>query len=193
LRYSNAALSRRSLLKLAGWAAAGTAALAPRAAPAHAASRRRHAAARRHTMGPVGRVSTERSIPATFRALELLDLPPASARDSTRDAAPDGTLLREYELVAVDREIEIAPGMFFPAWTFNGQVPGRRCARPKAIASASRSSTRVAPAHDSFPRLASAGDGRLAAGAPGAAGRRSSTSSTPSRSAAPVSLPRRRR
>jgi len=26
--------------------------------------------------------------------------------------------------VAVDREIEIAPGVFFPAWTFNGQVPG---------------------------------------------------------------------
>jgi FtsP/CotA-like multicopper oxidase with cupredoxin domain len=24
----------------------------------------------------------------------------------------------------VDREIEIAPGVFFPAWTFNGQVPG---------------------------------------------------------------------
>ena len=37
---------------------------------------------------------------------------------------PDGTLLREYEIVAVDREIEIAPGVFFPAWTFNGQVPG---------------------------------------------------------------------
>jgi FtsP/CotA-like multicopper oxidase with cupredoxin domain len=26
--------------------------------------------------------------------------------------------------VAIDREIEIAPGVFFPAWTFNGQVPG---------------------------------------------------------------------
>jgi len=37
---------------------------------------------------------------------------------------PDGTLLREYEIIAVDREIEIAPGVFFPAWTFNGQVPG---------------------------------------------------------------------
>jgi FtsP/CotA-like multicopper oxidase with cupredoxin domain len=35
-----------------------------------------------------------------------------------------GQTLREYELVAVDREIEIAPGVFFPAWTYNGQVPG---------------------------------------------------------------------
>ena len=42
-------------------------------------------------------------------------------RESTRD---DGSLLREYEIFAVDREIEIAPGLVFPAWTFNGQVPG---------------------------------------------------------------------
>jgi len=37
---------------------------------------------------------------------------------------PDGRTLREWEIVAVDREIEIAPGVFFPAWTYNGQVPG---------------------------------------------------------------------
>jgi FtsP/CotA-like multicopper oxidase with cupredoxin domain len=37
---------------------------------------------------------------------------------------PGGQVLREYDLVAVDREIEIAPGVFFPAWTYNGQVPG---------------------------------------------------------------------
>ena len=32
--------------------------------------------------------------------------------------------MREYEFVAVDKEIEIAPGIFFPAWTYNGRVPG---------------------------------------------------------------------
>src|SRR5215207_8797535 len=32
--------------------------------------------------------------------------------------------VREYTLTAVDREIEIAPGVFFPAWTYNGTVPG---------------------------------------------------------------------
>lgn len=37
---------------------------------------------------------------------------------------PDGRTLREYELEAVDREIEVAPGVFYPAWTYNGQVPG---------------------------------------------------------------------
>jgi FtsP/CotA-like multicopper oxidase with cupredoxin domain len=36
----------------------------------------------------------------------------------------DGTVVREWEIVAYDREIEIAPGVFFPAWTYNGQVPG---------------------------------------------------------------------
>lgn len=37
---------------------------------------------------------------------------------------PGGQTLREYQIVAQDREIEIAPGVFFPAWTYNGQVPG---------------------------------------------------------------------
>src|SRR5262245_4266725 len=32
--------------------------------------------------------------------------------------------VREYELRAIDRELEIAPGVFFPAWTYNGTVPG---------------------------------------------------------------------
>jgi manganese oxidase len=36
----------------------------------------------------------------------------------------DGRTLREYDVVALDREIEIAPGVFFPAWTYNGHVPG---------------------------------------------------------------------
>ena len=37
---------------------------------------------------------------------------------------PNGQTLREYTFVAVDKEIEIAPGVFFPAWTYNGRVPG---------------------------------------------------------------------
>ena len=37
---------------------------------------------------------------------------------------PNGQTLREYEIVAFDKEIEIAPGLFFPAWTYNGRVPG---------------------------------------------------------------------
>jgi len=37
---------------------------------------------------------------------------------------PDGRTLREWTVVAADKEIEVAPGVFFPAWTYNGQVPG---------------------------------------------------------------------
>jgi len=36
---------------------------------------------------------------------------------------PDGTRLREFEVTAVDRDIEVARGVKFPAWTFNRQVP----------------------------------------------------------------------
>ena len=36
----------------------------------------------------------------------------------------DPDRVREYTLVATDEEIEIAPGVFFPAWTYNGTVPG---------------------------------------------------------------------
>ena len=35
-----------------------------------------------------------------------------------------GRTVREYEFIALDKEIEVAPGVFFPAWTYNGRVPG---------------------------------------------------------------------
>ena len=35
-----------------------------------------------------------------------------------------GRVLREWEVVALDREIEIAPGVFYPAWTYNNRIPG---------------------------------------------------------------------
>ena len=31
----------------------------------------------------------------------------------------------EYELVAADKDVEIAPGVHFPAWTYNGTIPAR--------------------------------------------------------------------
>ena len=37
---------------------------------------------------------------------------------------PDGRRLRTFEIDAIDKEIEIAPGVMFPAWTYNGRVPG---------------------------------------------------------------------
>jgi len=60
-----------------------------------------------------------------LRAWNFSDLAPAERSRFYRETPrPDGSLLREYEIYAVDREVEIAPGVFFPAWTYNGQVPG---------------------------------------------------------------------
>ena len=42
----------------------------------------------------------------------------------TLSTLPDGRTLRTFEIVAEDKEIEIAPGVMFPAWTYNGRVPG---------------------------------------------------------------------
>lgn len=36
----------------------------------------------------------------------------------------NGAKLREYTVVASDMTLEVAPGVFFNAWAFNGQVPG---------------------------------------------------------------------
>jgi FtsP/CotA-like multicopper oxidase with cupredoxin domain len=35
-----------------------------------------------------------------------------------------GRLLREWTIVAEDKEIEVAPGVKYEAWTYNGRVPG---------------------------------------------------------------------
>ena len=121
-------VTRRSWLRLAGLGSAAAATLfgARRLSGAQIQSSHgamEHAA---HLMGPVGRVSTEAFNPATYlRAWNFSNLPAADRERYYKETPrPDGTLLREYQIIAVDREIEIAPGVFFPAWTFNGQVPG---------------------------------------------------------------------
>ena len=40
----------------------------------------------------------------------------------SKDAS--GRTVREYEIVAEPRQIEVAPGVFYDAWTYNGRVPG---------------------------------------------------------------------
>jgi len=37
---------------------------------------------------------------------------------------PTGRVLREWNLVAGDKEIEVAPGVHYPAWVYNGRAPG---------------------------------------------------------------------
>jgi manganese oxidase len=129
-------LSRRTLFRWAGLGSlgAGLAAAVPegmhglRQAPAAPPAGGPHPPLHHggHEMGVVGRVSTESFDPAAFlRSWNFSYLAePERSRYYREMPRPDGSLLREYEIFAVDREIEIAPGLFFPAWTFNGQVPG---------------------------------------------------------------------
>jgi manganese oxidase len=42
-------------------------------------------------------------------------------RVSTTD---NGTTLREFTIVALDKNLEVSPGVFMDAWTFNGTIPG---------------------------------------------------------------------
>jgi FtsP/CotA-like multicopper oxidase with cupredoxin domain len=42
----------------------------------------------------------------------------------TVETLPDGRVQRSFVVDALDKEIEIAAGVFFPAWTYNGRVPG---------------------------------------------------------------------
>ena len=42
--------------------------------------------------------------------------------ETSKDSS--GRTVREYEFIAVAKDIEVAPGVFFPAWTYNNQVPG---------------------------------------------------------------------
>jgi manganese oxidase len=37
---------------------------------------------------------------------------------------PNGRVVREWELYASDREVEVAPGVRFAAWTYNDRIPG---------------------------------------------------------------------
>lgn len=41
-----------------------------------------------------------------------------------RRKLPDNRTLCEFQLVARDTVLEVAPGISFPAWTYNGSVPG---------------------------------------------------------------------
>jgi FtsP/CotA-like multicopper oxidase with cupredoxin domain len=125
--------SRRSWLHATGLASLlGTAGALARGARLRGTSSADHnghgapAGEHGHALGTVGRVSTAAFDPAVFvRSWNFSELPPPERERVYRETLrPDGTLLREYNIFAVDREIEIAPGVFYPAWTYNGQVPG---------------------------------------------------------------------
>jgi manganese oxidase len=122
-------LSRRSWLQLGGIASvAGGLSAAARVSGQSPATTHSDPATphHNHAMGTVGRVTSAAIKPTSYlRSWNFSDLTESRRADLYRETRrPDGSMLREYQIFAVDREIEIAPGIFFPAWTYNGQVPG---------------------------------------------------------------------
>lgn len=85
-----------------------------------------HVSGHEHLLGTVGSVPPAILDPMRYlRGWNFNHLPPGEREKFYRESRlPDGRLLREYEIFAVDRDIEIAPGVWFPAWTYNGEVPG---------------------------------------------------------------------
>jgi FtsP/CotA-like multicopper oxidase with cupredoxin domain len=105
-------MTRRELLKRGAVGAAG---LAVTGSALDAAAQTTHESHDPMVAGTVGRVGTDDFDPGAF--LGHFDYGEVST-------LPNGQTLREYEIHAIDREIKIAPGVFYPAWTYNGQVPG---------------------------------------------------------------------
>jgi FtsP/CotA-like multicopper oxidase with cupredoxin domain len=120
---NDARFSRRALIGGVGLLGGATAfgALATRAGsdgsevgnehngPAHAQSHGR--------LGTVGTVDAARNGFHPHQILTDFDGGGVS-RDVT------GRTVREYQFVTSVKEIEVAPGVFFEAWTYNGRVPG---------------------------------------------------------------------
>jgi manganese oxidase len=124
----NTRWNRRSLLGAATVAGAGVLAAgslprarggsAPVAAPhAHVREQIAEAHSGHGAMMTVGDVDHARNGFDPYAILTDWDV-------GTVSTLPDGRQLREFTVTAVEHEIEIAPGVFFPAWSYNGRVPG---------------------------------------------------------------------
>jgi FtsP/CotA-like multicopper oxidase with cupredoxin domain len=112
-------VNRRSFIKRAGIAGALSGATVLGGKELSLAQMHEHAThvGSHNGLGTVGRVDHARN---GFDPTEILtDFDGgATSHDSS------GNVVREYEFTAVTKEIEVAPGIFFPAWTYNGRVPG---------------------------------------------------------------------
>src|SRR5919112_5769645 len=92
-----------------------------------------------------------------------------------------GRTVREYELSAEAVEVEVAPGVMYPAWAYTGRCLGPRCAPGKATCcgwcSRTGTRTRIRSTSTASTRRAWTGSSSLSR-----LGRSSSTSSMPNRS-----------
>jgi FtsP/CotA-like multicopper oxidase with cupredoxin domain len=119
-------LSRRDFLKMGGLAFLGTAGVTAINQTKHDEPHNNHSVPpMQHDdqghygdlPGTVGEVDHEKN---GFNPTELL-------RDfdyGEVSTLPNGQTLREYKIVSLNKNIEVIPGIEFPAWTYNGRIPG---------------------------------------------------------------------
>ncbi|WP_171026525.1 multicopper oxidase domain-containing protein [Mesorhizobium comanense] len=122
-------ISRRSILT-ASLAAAGGTAIAARNTLGQAAPQASHdmtamasADAMPRHMNAHGAMVTVGAVDNSANGFD----PTAILTDwerGTVSVLPDGRTLRTFAITAQDKTLEIAPGVSFPAWTYNGRVPG---------------------------------------------------------------------
>ena len=112
-------VNRRSFLKRFGAAGAlGSAAVLQGRDLVRAQMEQMHGPGMQHGgQGAVGTVDHARN---GFTPLQLLT--EFDGGEVSKDSR--GRTVREYEFRATQKEIEVAPGVFFPAWTYNNRVPG---------------------------------------------------------------------
>ena len=114
-------LSRRDFLKLGGATLVGAAGVGALTSEKASASPNKPKAHMQHSdeLGPgvVGEVDHEKN---RFNPTDIL----TDFDYGEVSTLPNGQTLREYKIVAANQNIEVVPGIEFPAWTYNGRIPG---------------------------------------------------------------------
>ncbi|NQU29750.1 MAG: multicopper oxidase domain-containing protein [Anaerolineae bacterium] len=117
----NSKLSRRDFLKLGGVALVGAAGVGSFNSQNASASPNKPLPQKPHSddFGPgvVGEVDHKAN---RFNPTDLL----SDFDYGVVSTLPNGQTLREYEILAANQNIEVVPGIEFPAWTYNGRIPG---------------------------------------------------------------------
>ncbi len=114
--------SRRDFLALGGIGVAGFASVAwpsvqQSALRTTVANQHQHAMPRVQALG--AGPDDKLWAPKGFDPMEIL-----TAFDVGKAKIENNRVIHEYEFVAFDKQIEVAPGVLYPAWTYNGRVPG---------------------------------------------------------------------
>jgi FtsP/CotA-like multicopper oxidase with cupredoxin domain len=76
-----------------------------------------HESQHRHALGHAAMIGAAAPAPGKPGALDVLTYPPPALPHQPGR-------LRSYDLTAIDKDVEVAQGVTFSAWTYNGTVPG---------------------------------------------------------------------